>query len=96
MQDWDAYKNGKLQSVSQKFSLKESIKEIYELMCIQAHTKGIFFIFDQDYFFLGLLPDLVIGDSSRFQQVAINLISNAIANTHEGGVTVLLSYQESS
>jgi hypothetical protein len=61
MQDWDAIKQGKLRTVSQKFKLKDALLKIFEMMTMKAQIKGILFNFDED-FGLGTLPDYVIGD----------------------------------
>jgi signal transduction histidine kinase len=60
------------------------------MMKLKAQIKNL----KLDYSGLGRVPEQVIGDKSRFQQVAINLISNAIANTFEGGVTIILNYDK--
>jgi signal transduction histidine kinase len=64
--------------------------EIHEMMLIKAEIKDINLIFEG----LNSLPEQVIGDKQRLQQVSINLISNAISNTFEGGVTVILNYNK--
>lgn len=64
-----------------EFSLKEMLQEIYAIVSNQTrvkkqalniHTKGD-------------LPDRVIGDQTRLNQILLNLLSNAVKYTPKGG-----------
>ena len=68
MQDWDAIKQDKFRPVSQKFNLKEALKDIHDMMATKANIKNLFLKFDQDYYgdMFNILPLNVLGDKSRF------------------------------
>lgn len=66
------------------FSLRESIRDIIELLRYKAETKGLAIEFD----FAESLPEAVEGDATSFKQVLTNLVGNAIKFTGAGGIRV--------
>ena len=67
------------------------------MMMVKSRIKGIYLKFEQQYFgegILSMIPTNVIGDKMRFQQILVNLTSNAIANTFDGGVTIVLNFDK--
>jgi signal transduction histidine kinase len=88
-----------MRPVSQTFDLREAVMEVYDMMVIKSGQKGLYLKFEQDYFdqnMVSNLPAKVTGDKCRMQQVFINLVTNAVNNTYDGGVTIHLSYDASS
>lgn len=79
--DISKIESDKLELVEEPFSLMEIIKSINSLMYVQAANKKIAFTIKKK-----VSPDIfLIGDSVRLKQVLVNLISNAIKYTGEGG-----------
>lgn len=76
--------SGKIELEVQPFRLKESLKHVHDLLKVKAIKKAIEFslFLDAD------LPDAVIGDKGRLNQVLINLAGNAIKFTEEGEVII--------
>ena len=75
---------GELQLDPHHFNLLEILNDVRTIMIGKAEEKGLYLKINADknknsYF---------IGDSSRFRQVFLNLIGNAIKFTHHGGVTI--------
>ncbi len=66
------------------FSLRSLLKELGDVMVVQANAKGITFEIDtpED------LPGGLVGDATRLNQVLTNLLSNAIKFTEYGSVTL--------
>lgn len=62
--------------------IKSAIKEVYELLVISAHKKGIEF----NYYIDPQIPSFLMMDETRFKQIIINLCSNAIKFTEHGYV----------
>jgi len=79
--DISKIESGKLDLEYRVFELNVFIEHIVELFSVQAKEKNIRFIFDAD----PRLPDGVLADSTRMQQVISNLLSNAIKFTSNGG-----------
>jgi PAS domain S-box-containing protein len=64
------------------FSLRELLKEVTEVMSVQADAKEIAFEFDAS----DDLPMALEGDATRLNQILSNLLSNAIKFTERGQV----------
>ena len=90
MHDWNLLKTNNFRNVSTKFSLLESLSEVYEMMKMKAVIKDLKLEFDSEKG----IPTQVIGDKLRLQQIMINLVQNAITYTTEGAVKVNVSYME--
>ncbi|MBB4005187.1 hybrid sensor histidine kinase/response regulator [Aurantimonas endophytica] len=80
---------GKLQVYRDQIALGPLLGEIVEMFRLQADGAGIGFAFEVER----TLPDFVRGDEKRLRQILINLLSNAIKFTHEGSVTLRVSYR---
>jgi len=80
--DFSKIESGNMILENIEFNLKQLVKDIGLLFYEKAKEKNIALKihFDKD------LPSLIIGDSARFKQIAINLISNAIKFTPEKGI----------
>ena len=79
--DISKIENGKLELEYHTFSLFDLTESIVELFSVSAKDKNIKFIYEVD----PNLPDLIISDSTRLQQVISNLLSNAIKFTPRFG-----------
>jgi PAS domain S-box-containing protein len=73
---------GELIVESAPFSLRVLLKELTDMMAVQAEAKGISFEVDAP----DDLPRALEGDATRLHQVLTNLLSNAIKFTERGGV----------
>lgn len=79
--DISKIENDKLELVEEPFNLMDIIKSINSLIYVQAANKKIAFTIKKR-----VSPDIsLIGDGVRLKQVLVNLISNAIKYTGEGG-----------
>jgi len=63
--------------------LKKTLRHVYSLLKVKVQKEVEFNLFlDAE------LPDMVIGDQGRLNQILVNLIGNALKFTNEGEVTV--------
>jgi len=83
---------GKMEISPVPFSLKDLIKRFSKMFEKRAHKKDLYF----DVEISDNIPDSVIGDDSRINQILINLTGNAIKFTKEGGVTIRCDYDRNN
>jgi signal transduction histidine kinase/CheY-like chemotaxis protein len=75
---------GKMQIIENPFSLRDSLEGIVQLFHPTASSKGLRLSFQID----PAIPDCLIGDVVRIQQILNNLVGNGIKFTQEGGVVI--------
>ena len=83
--DFSQVKANKLRLVFEERSIADTIKECVSLLSIQAEKKGIYLKI------LGLeciKEELLKTDHNRVRQIILNLLSNALKFTYEGGITL--------
>lgn len=89
--DYSKIAAGKLNIEPMNFILRNILDHVFYFLEIRAKEKQINF----KLLFKGDLPTVVFGDELRFSQVLINIISNAIKFTDQGGkVRIICSYKE--
>jgi len=77
---------GKMELERIPFRLSEQIKQVYDTMQFKAEEKGLLLATEiaED------VPDMLLGDPSRLNQVLINLTGNAIKFTEKGTVSIIV------
>ncbi|MBF4491179.1 response regulator [Flavobacterium sp. JLP] len=81
--DLSKIESGNLTIEDQPFNLKKTLKHIYDLLKVKALENVEFNLFlDAD------MPEIVIGDQGRLNQILVNLTGNALKFTEEGEVTI--------
>ena len=82
--DFSKLEAGAMELEKIHFQLRDTVNEVLTLLAPSAHEKSLeLSIYIQDK-----VPENLIGDPTRFKQVLINLISNAIKFTESGSITV--------
>jgi CheY-like chemotaxis protein/nitrogen-specific signal transduction histidine kinase len=82
---------GHLEVEEMPFSLRDNLRDTVTSMLVTAEDKDI----GLELEIAEEVPDRVIGDPGRLRQILINLISNAMKFTEEGGVAVSVGMGES-
>jgi two-component system sensor histidine kinase/response regulator len=91
--DFSKIEAGKVDLDMVDFDLRDNLEGLLKTLALRADEKGLELLCE----IAPEVPNVVTGDSSRLNQVIINLIGNAIKFTHEGevGLKVRLEKEES-
>ncbi len=82
--DFSKIRAGKIETESIDFRLGEILQGLYNTFRFKTEEKNLKFINKID----PSLPDVIIGDPVRLNQILINLIGNAIKFTEIGSITI--------
>ena len=88
--DFAKIEAGKLEIVLQEFSLRQAMNDLGRMFSTQATEKGIDFRISGN----ADMPDWVIGDCIRLNQILVNLLSNSFKFTEKGSITLHCSYAD--
>lgn len=83
--DMSKIESGKTSLNMEEFSLPEFIEELYSMMISQTNAKKQAF----DAHTKGQIPEYVVGDKLRLNQIMLNILSNAVKYTQAGGAISL-------
>lgn len=78
--DFSKIKSHKMTIENVSFDIKTLTENVVHLISIEAFNKDLEVVTDIDY----NLPDLVVGDPTRIQQILLNLLKNAVKFTNQG------------
>jgi signal transduction histidine kinase/FixJ family two-component response regulator len=81
---------GRLQLEIAPFDLGGMVREVVDMMHQRAQEKGLRLLLDQTSEF----PRYIEGDEARLRQILLNLVSNAVKFTQQGGVTIRLGVKK--
>ncbi len=81
---------GRMQLDIATFDLHELVREVTDMMRLRAQQKGLYLQLDQSSQF----PRYIKGDEARLRQILVNLVSNAVKFTEQGGITIRLGVNE--
>ncbi|NGZ77221.1 sensor histidine kinase [Saccharibacillus alkalitolerans] len=88
--DFSKLEAGKLKTVSEPLALKTLLGDVAGLYAVQAEQKGVSFASA-----IGPgIPEILLGDEHRIRQVLMNLLSNALKFTSEGGIELRADVEE--
>ena len=82
--DFSKIESGKLELEEHPFDLRNCIEESMELLAPKAAEKGLDLAYEMDED----VPVTLVGDVTRFRQILVNLIGNAVKFTSQGEVVV--------
>ena len=83
--DFSKIESGEFGLEQRIFRLKDVFEQVISIVFLKVGEKNIRFSFDYD----AVKRNKLLGDSTRFRQILINLIGNAIKFTDKGSVTVM-------
>ncbi|MEL1252255.1 ATP-binding protein [Flavobacterium sp. DGU38] len=81
--DLSKIESGNLTIDSEPFNLKKTLKHVYNLLKVKVHKNVEYNLYVDPE-----MPDMVIGDQGRLNQILVNLTGNALKFTEEGEVTI--------
>src|SRR5438094_10113127 len=83
MLDLSKIEADRLEIKPEPLALESSLKEVVSQLKPMANNKGLYLTLE-----VGNGLPLVLADSHRIRQILINLVSNALKFTEQGGVTI--------
>ena len=85
--DLSKIESGKMELEKIDFSLLQTVDQVIETLRHKADEKGLHLLSEID----GSIPDVLIGDPVRLNQIILNLAGNAIKFTEKGSVQIKVS-----
>ena len=88
--DLSRIESGMMHIEALPFNLRELLDSLLTMMTVKAKNRNLYLRTESDE----SVPELLRGDAVRLTQILLNLISNALKFTHDGGVVVKLDLVE--
>ena len=85
--DFSRMEAGKIVFENTPFNLRDIVQTTMLMMELKSNQKGI----DLKYSIDENIPEMLIGDSVRLNQILLNLVSNAIKFTEKGGINISIT-----
>jgi PAS domain S-box-containing protein len=82
--DFSKIESGKLELEEKPFSLRGCVETAVDVLAPKAAAKGL----ELAYLIHPNVPKIIIGDSTRLNQILVNLLGNAVKFTETGEVTI--------
>ena len=90
--DFSKIESGKMDLVCDTYQVSSMLNDIINMAMARKNDKKIELMVDCD----PSVPDKLYGDEIRIRQIIINLLTNAIKFTHEGGILFRISARKES
>ncbi len=87
--DFSRIEAGKIELESTPFALRDTLVDMLQTLAVKAANKNL----ELAYHIPSEVPDRLLGDPGRLQQVLLNLVGNAIKFTEEGEVVVEIAVE---
>lgn len=84
--DLSRIESGMMHIENLPFNIRELLHSLSTMLNVKAKGRNLYLLTDVD----DSIPETLTGDAVRLTQILMNLISNALKFTHEGGVKVKL------
>ena len=90
--DFSKIESGKMDLIPVEYSFASVMNDIVNMTAKKAQDKGLTYnlTVSED------IPSVLLGDEIRIRQIMLNLINNAVKYTHEGSVSVDVSFDRTS
>ena len=85
--DFSKIESGKLDLERQPFDLRDCLESALDLLAPRATEKGLDLLYQVEE----PTPDVIVGDVTRFRQIVVNLLGNAVKFTEHGEVVITVS-----
>ena len=82
--DYTKINEGKMKLEREPFSLRRCLDQSMAMVAAKGREKGL----EMRYELGDSVPQTILGDSARLQQILVNLLSNAVKFTESGSVTL--------
>ncbi|MBO4347338.1 MAG: response regulator [Lachnospiraceae bacterium] len=88
--DFSKIESGKMELVPVEYSFSSVMNDVVNMTVKKAKDKGLAYnlTVSED------IPSVLLGDEIRIRQVMLNIINNAIKYTHEGSVSIDVSFDD--
>lgn len=90
--DLSKIESGKMELIPVQYSFSSVMNDIVNMTMKKAKDKGLAYNLKVSE----NIPSVLLGDEIRVRQVLLNLINNAVKYTHEGSVSVDVSYDDNT
>jgi PAS domain S-box-containing protein len=90
--DFSKMESGRYELVPIEFALRDALVDALKPLAFRAFAKGLELAYEVD----AAVPDRLVGDWYRLQQVLVNLVGNAVKFTERGEVVVAVSFADSN
>jgi signal transduction histidine kinase/CheY-like chemotaxis protein/HPt (histidine-containing phosphotransfer) domain-containing protein/streptogramin lyase len=85
--DISKIESGKMHLVEEEYDIADMLRSIVTMIRVRADAKKLYFDVDVDE----TLPGKLYGDDGKIKQIVLNLLTNAVKYTDEGGFTLKVS-----
>lgn len=87
--DFSKIESGKMEIIPGDYEVASLLNDSYNIVGVRAREKNLSLTIEND----STIPRRLFGDEVRIRQIMVNLLTNAIKYTQEGGITLSMNWE---